>query len=81
MYDHVIWPEQFHRKIPAIYGLNDIDVEVASHRLSAAEIPASYTATNRSRWKPWATRRRRTTAPRPNHYSRRRARTPTLLFK
>lgn len=27
MYDHVIWPEQYHPKISAIYGLNDIDVE------------------------------------------------------
>jgi len=26
MHDHVIWPEQFHPKISAIYGLNDIDV-------------------------------------------------------
>jgi hypothetical protein len=39
MYDHVIWPEQFHPKISAIYGLNDIDVEAPSHRWSAAEIP------------------------------------------
>ena len=27
MYDHVIWPEQFHPKISAIYGPNDIDVD------------------------------------------------------
>ena len=29
MYDHVIWPEPFHPRISAIYGLNDI----ASRRL------------------------------------------------
>jgi hypothetical protein len=44
MYDHVIWPGQFRPKIPAIYGMNDIDVEAPSHRWSAAEIPASCTA-------------------------------------
>ncbi len=27
MYDHVIWPEPFHPRISAIYGLNDTDVE------------------------------------------------------
>lgn len=27
MYDHVIWPEPFHPRISAIYGLNDIDIE------------------------------------------------------
>ncbi len=30
MYDHVIWPEQFHPKISEIYGLNDIDVEASA---------------------------------------------------
>ncbi|GAA3543439.1 hypothetical protein GCM10022222_28900 [Amycolatopsis ultiminotia] len=27
MYDKVIWPEQYHPKISAIYALNDIDVK------------------------------------------------------
>jgi uncharacterized protein YndB with AHSA1/START domain len=31
MYNHVIWPERYHPKISAIYGLNDIDVEAPPH--------------------------------------------------